>query len=321
MKTRDKPTAPHKVTPPNSEIKTKILETGGALVFAVVAAAMFEAKYYIGGYFFSALTVACGIGLIDHHIKKSGFKDCRNLFWTLMSLDLILFLFLSWHTFTTENSHALPPNDATPSRVEAFSIIPRENYVEMKTPRYFLSWLPNQRRTLSPINVLMFAQFTNLRHDYMTINSYQFEGRTTNGNWEIMPAIDITAGHVTWFYGTNWGYNGFGITLKFEEGAALTAGFGDDIFPSILNGKTIGPHQTLSGYFFLEGPKHSFDGTMRCRVIDSTDNEFVEIVKPTQATNYLKTFVQNGGGMSMERESEDVSKAPIIRYSEVFNSH
>lgn len=67
----------------------------------------------------------------------------------------------------------------------------------------------------------MLAQFTNLRDTAVTINSYQFEGRTTNGAWEIMPTIDLKFGRMVWFYGSQWGKNCFGITLSFEEGAML----------------------------------------------------------------------------------------------------
>jgi hypothetical protein len=69
------------------------------------------------------------------------------------------------------------------------------------------------RVVLSPINVIMLAQFTNLRDEAMAVNSYQFEGRTTNGNWEIMPTIDIKAGSMISFVGTNLRLRG----VKFED--------------------------------------------------------------------------------------------------------
>ena len=69
------------------------------------------------------------------------------------------------------------------------------------------------RVVLSPINVIMLAQFTNLRDEAMAVNSYQFEGRTTNGNWEIMPTIDIKAGSMISFVGTNLRLRG----VSFED--------------------------------------------------------------------------------------------------------
>jgi hypothetical protein len=94
----------------------------------------------------------------------------------------------------------------------------------------------------------MLAQFTNLRDEGMAINSYQFEGRTTNGNWEIMPTIDIKMGSMISFFGTNWGKQGFGSILgPAKEGDIFLTPFGDDVFPEILSGKTIAPGESVSG--------------------------------------------------------------------------
>src|SRR5208282_5622242 len=77
-----------------------------------------DAGFHIWGYFFNSLALACGIGLLVHHIKKSGFKYGRQLFGALMVVDLILFVFLSWHTFSTENPPSLPVNSAEPKPAE-----------------------------------------------------------------------------------------------------------------------------------------------------------------------------------------------------------
>jgi hypothetical protein len=124
---------------------------------------------------------------------------------------------------------------------------------------------------------------------------------------------------MVWFYGTNWGTTGFGTTLRFEEGAMLTSQFGEAVFPSLLNGRSIGPGVTVAGQIFLEAPKHGFDGAMRCRVIDGTDGEFLELVKPVQATNYLDTWLPSGAGEAQFRETEDLTRFPIVRFSELMN--
>jgi hypothetical protein len=199
-----------------------------------------------------------------------------------------------------------------------FSIVPREQYVEMKTPRHFIEWNINSRVILSPINVIMLAQFTNLRDRAMEINSYQFEGRTTNGTWEIMPTIDIKAGSMVSFVGTNWGTQGFGIVLgPVKEGDVVATTFGDDVFPEILNGKTITSGGTVVGVIFLEGPKQGFDGTIRCRIRDAVDREFVELVSPLQQTKPLQTTipmaVNIGPGIP---DKEDIKKLPVVPWSQ-----
>jgi hypothetical protein len=200
----------------------------------------------------------------------------------------------------------------------AFSIVPRAQYVEMKTPRHFLMWNINNRVILSPINVILFAQFTNLRDEGITINSYQFEGRTTNGTWEIMPTIDMKYGSMISFAGTNWGKQGFGIVLgPVKEGDVFTTSYGDDVFPEVLYGKNIESGGTVTGIIFLEGPKHGFDGTIRCRLRDAVDREFVELVSPLQETNFLNTRIPMAStpGALPYPQSENIKNLPVVPWS------
>jgi hypothetical protein len=153
----------------------------------------------------------------------------------------------------------------------------------------------------------------------MTVNSYQFEGHTTNKTWEVMPTIDVKFGQVVMFYGTNWGSHYFGVTMGMPEGATMAFQFGEDVFPSILDGKAIGPGVTVSGFIFLEAPKYGFDGTMRCRIRDAIDDEFVELVKPLQASNDLNTYTHAGQGTAWIPPQVDISKLPVLRYSETLD--
>jgi hypothetical protein len=224
------------------------------------------------------------------------------------SLGWVLFSILSVITAVFAYSNTFSP---------AFSIIPRVRYAETKTPRHFLLWNINGREILSPINVIMAAQFTNLRDKAMTVNSYQFEGRTTNNTWETMPTMDIKMGRVVSFVGTNWGPNGFGIFLgPAKEGDVYTSSFGDNVFPEVLNERIIAPGGTVPGVFFLEAPQHGFDGAMRCRIRDSTDKEFVEMVSPLRGTNFLQTTLRWGSGESLGiPEQKDIKALPIVPWS------
>src|SRR6267142_5072868 len=207
----------------------------------------------------TAVLFAIAQRAIEHEI-------CRNK-WVVWSAYLTVILGLG------------PLRIFRPNHETAFSIIPRLKYVELKTPRYYLIW-NNGQPVRSPIHVCMLAQFTNFRAKAMMINSYQFEGRTTNGTWEAMTTINPRLGHIGWFFGTNWGDSYFAeVMLRFEEGAMLLSDYGDGVFPSVLNGKSIPAGATVTGNVFLEAPKHGFDGTIRCRVVDATDGEFVELVK------------------------------------------
>jgi hypothetical protein len=72
-----------------------ILEISGGIVFAIVGAGLSEAGFHIWGFIAYFIAVACGIFVISHHLKKSGFRYFRTLFWSLMVLDSALFAFLS----------------------------------------------------------------------------------------------------------------------------------------------------------------------------------------------------------------------------------
>lgn len=261
--------------------------------------------------------------VIIHWVSKCGFLAGGAYLAHEFSKQIgwIIIVWLGWASLCL--LMILAPIKPAPS----FKIIPRLEYIEMKTPRHFLMWNINGRYILSPINVIMLVQLTNFRDKPMKVNSYQFEGKTTNNTWEIMPTINMESGgnRIISFVGTNWGTNGFGIILgPAKEGDVYYYRFEKDenIFPNVLSGKTIEPGGVVDGFVFLEGPKHGFNGQMRCRILDATDNEFTEIVESANSSNYLKTsFVPTIGTLelpykAMFGEPEDVKKLDIIRYSE-----
>jgi hypothetical protein len=209
-------------------------------------------------------------------------------------------------------------NSISPS----FIIILSEKYIEMKTPRYFLLQNVNNRYIRSPINVILMAQFTNLRDKALAINSYQFEGWATNGVWEIMPTIDIQSGTPVAFIGKKWGTNGIGIVLgPVKEGDVVYSRFDGDFFPEALNGKIIVPGGQVAGTFFLEGPKDGFNGKIRCRIKDSADHEFTEMVSVSKA-KYLENIMQGPSGplgvAQWLPKDVDIKNVPVVPWSKRF---
>ena len=79
--------------PGNNEILINSLEIGGGLIFGVLGVEVSDAGFHIWGYLFDSAALACGIALLVHHIKKTGFNHCRKLFWSLVAKDFILFMF------------------------------------------------------------------------------------------------------------------------------------------------------------------------------------------------------------------------------------
>jgi hypothetical protein len=79
------------------------LEILGGIIFAVVGVGFSDAGLHIWAFLFYFLSVGCGIWVITHYIKKSGSKRVWKWFCSLIFVDFILFSFLSWHTFSTEN--------------------------------------------------------------------------------------------------------------------------------------------------------------------------------------------------------------------------
>jgi hypothetical protein len=153
------------------------------------------------------------------------------------------------------------------------------------------------------------------RDKALTINSYQFERQTTNNTWELMPTIDVKDGTPIGMVGTNWGTNGLGIVLgPVKEGDAVDCRLGTETFPEAFNGKITVPGGTIAGTFLLEGPKHGIGGSIRCRIKDSTDHEFVALVSQDHATN-LQTILPWQSGILGVPLGEDAKNIPIIPWS------
>jgi hypothetical protein len=290
----------------------EVLDISGGIIFLVFSGGfhLIGGGFHLVGFAFDFAVVFCALLAISYHVDEKSFRRFGLRFWFVLALAFCLICFLAWSVCFKK-----------PEQSTAFKIIPREMYVETKTPRHFLMWDANGRFIPSPINVIMLAQFTNLRHKAMDVNSYQFEGRATNGLWEIMPTLDTKYGSVISFFGTNWGPNGFGIIFgSAKEGDVCDANFGDDVFPKMITGNTMQSGASLEGFFFLESPKHGFDGTMRCRVQTGADEEFLELVSPLNDKQLNTPLPKNhsGGGVLYGRtnpSSDEIKKMPVVPYS------
>jgi hypothetical protein len=192
------------------------------------------------------------------------------------------------------------------TRKPTFSITAYQQEVELNKPRRFLLWNVNGRNVLSPVHVNVLADLTNLKDTPLTIKSFDFEGRTTNGNWETMPLIDPRFGHLIW---TTRADGDLRQPVFRQE-------YGTNVFPAVLVSRKIARGDTITGEIFLEAPKHGFTGDIRLRIRDATDVEDVQLMRPpVPITNFLSN-IPTVSGFQGFREPEDVSKLPIRRYSD-----
>ena len=273
----------------------------GVGVSGIFAGIFFSSDHFIYGLWSSFIGLSALLHVLVYFIAKN-YPSKAKLVWSVYvcALLAVFIWFFIW-------SYRVIHRPSEP----AFSFVPMEKYVELKNPRYLLSWLYGSpdNRILSPINIEMYADFTNLKDTPLTIKSYQFEGQTPNGEWEILPTIDIKDGRLDFLSNTNF-------DLK---QMVFLVDCGSNVFPSILDDREIRAGETITGSVFLEAPTNWFGGSIRLRIRDGTDTDYVEEIKPTrEMTNYLNAVIQNEG-RSLSRETEDISKCPIIRYSHFFN--
>jgi hypothetical protein len=203
----------------------------------------------------------------------------------------------------------------------AFKIVPRGIFVSKEKPYHFISWRPNGVHVISPIEVEMRIEFTNLREKAMTVNSLQFEGKLANGKWEVMPIVITETGPMIWFTGTNWIYNGIGkpVTLA-SNTVVLMKELGKTTFPYLLNGRMINSGETIIGEIFLELPKDGFTGQMRCRLIDSLDGELLENVSAVTQERALSNSERITAEVTLWKSPDTFNDAIVRKYSKGFDS-
>jgi hypothetical protein len=189
----------------------------------------------------------------------------------------------------------------TPQHQFSFMIFHKQ--IEMKQPIHFLVWdaSSSTNGVRAPIQIMMWARFVNLNNRPLTIDWYQFEGKATNGTWEIMPTIDTANG---WVVMTG--------NIRVDPG--------ENVFPEIIYNKTINYGQTISGWVFLEAPKHGFDGTMRLRIRDSIGAEYVEMVGDDEEKSQLDTRTEAVESYRILPFNEDIGKYKTVTYSDFFKN-
>ena len=217
----------------------------------------------------------------------------KNL-WVVWSVVVILLVLVAGAFFSRNRERATMIQ-------ERFSFIPRETSILVDRPRCWLVW-NNGERVASPVHVTIFAQFTNPRATPLTVNSYQFEGRTRKGEWVVMPSVDIRIGRLFFLMNTNSDFR-----------RAVRIDCGPNVFPAALQGKALDAGQTITGWCFLESPTSDFDGTLRLRVKDATDAEYVQPLKSGGETNFLETTI-TWGGTTFTDEVEDIGNYRRISY-------
>jgi hypothetical protein len=154
---------------------------------------------------------------------------------------------------------------------------------------------------LSPINMAIYVQFTNLKNYPLTIDSYSIETKTAAGSWQIFPDVDVRTGTLV-----------MGLELWHVIPVDIT-----DAFISVAQNGSIAPRQTIYGWIFLVYPK-GFDGNTRdarFHMLDTAGNEYIEPLNLTTGSS-LNTTLQNPAIIFKPGQAMDVSRLPITPYAE-----
>jgi hypothetical protein len=168
----------------------------------------------------------------------------------------------------------------------------------------FLLW-EYKTKALTPINIEMLIQLVNLKSDPLKIYSCQFEGKNTNGNWEIFPMIDRRYGDLAVHDGNYWG-----VQNPNENPDPYKT-----YFPAVLDNKILGS-EPITGYVLLEIPKDAVADSLRLRLFVAGDLEIAENINLHAETNHLQTQLHDSLPMTTYRPAtNNMSEIPIVPYS------
>lgn len=169
---------------------------------------------------------------------------------------------------------------------------------------HFLLW--NNGGTLSPIDVQMIVRIINLKDFPLMIRQFQFESKTTDGNWAIMPIIDPRYGKLVIRGGDYYG--------EFDPSQY---GF-PNFFPIALINKSLESRVPVTAWLLLEKTNRGPVETIRMRIRAADGKEYIEPVEMMDQTNRLQTLAESVDlpGIGYRPAAESLRNLPILPHSE-----
>jgi len=175
-----------------------VAEIAGGLIFGTIAFALSDAGFHIWSFLFGFLAVGCGLAAFTQLVKKLGFKPVRTLFWSLITLDFVLFGFLSWHTFSTENPRTLSPRRPAFADSKPVEVVRNENTnVQPIVVGKKIEWQPPELPEGCQFVSFVFAggdSASPIAKEDETVNLLVTFQQDTNGAYHAIPVV---GGHVS----------------------------------------------------------------------------------------------------------------------------
>jgi hypothetical protein len=199
------------------------------------------------------------------------------------------------------------PKNSPKSTAPEFALIAREYIENRKNAPFMLLWnnINDGRwifpfgRVMSPIPIEMFAQLTSLRSENVSVNSYSFEGKKTNGEWVAMTPVDHHIGRIV-----------LNKNLDHPHEFIYSKYFDD----SMSQNQPIRKGDVVEGVIFLEAPS-GFSGDIRIRIRDSSDAEYIQLLNKTGSTNYLDESIGRNN-VTVNPIGTNVAHFPVTNFSD-----
>jgi hypothetical protein len=242
---------------------------------------------------FVAAAFAIRLSLINHHLKHR----TSDLVWLLtVAIGLVVAAELFWW------EHAQPQAATHP---DAFRIVIESSILVLDDadPFFWLVQNVTNKTYASPVHMMYFVRFTNLKPTPFLIDSYAFGVEMGSNIWAVPVIIDLRIGRLFSVPGGTNFTNAREIDIQYNA------------FNSKIQNKNIAPNETVFGWIATEGFRGYAGKRMRFQALDANDDlvYMQEVLDAGRAT--LHHEVQNA--IFHVLGSEDISTATRCAYSKL----
>jgi hypothetical protein len=149
---------------------------------------------------------------------------------------------------------------------------------------FSLFWILHRRKEgerLSPIPDVQFVQFNNLKPIPVMIDSYSVETEIVGGQWIKVHSIDLREGKV------------FFVRDGSDFKNASPVDLAD--FNSLIDNKSVGPHDTIQGWMLFDMPTNGFGKNWRMRIKETSGKQFTELFQVDKDADDFEISAGNNG--------------------------
>jgi hypothetical protein len=247
---------------------TDALEISGGLIFLVIGGGFHIAGgwFHIAGFMCDFLVVCCGLTIITHHVET--FKLFGFRYWISLGVTFIIFSSLAFYVVRKEKIEPPSASAANTKPVEAvkssatnappFSVIGKSS---LGTPPLWGFDEFGLIRLYDPILIT----FVNLQDYPITFDSYSIDGET-NGTWfgiNYEPRRNQAFDQIGEFGKEGVTFEGDGHNAQMWEWKT---------FDSAVRDKSIGSHETITGWVFFVIPMADTTNYFHFRLADTAGN-------------------------------------------------